>query len=85
MHDIHTMWLCTTRLCSERLLNNTALGVMLITLNNRRDLRIGRPQLLQGWPSQYVRNSTLGDDQWPVPGFVGIVQELEQQLRTIAI
>ena len=65
------------------MVSNTALRVMLITLNNQRDLSIDRSHVLHGWLSHYTRNSSWGDDQLPVPQFAGIVQELEQQLRTI--
>ncbi len=54
---------------------------MLTTLDNQRDLKIDRSHVLHGW--HYTRNSSLGDDQLPVPQFAGIVQELEQQLRTV--
>ena len=57
--------------------------MMPITLHNQRDLRKDRSHVLRGWRSHYTRNSSLGDDQLPIPQFAGIVQELEQQRRTI--
>lgn len=63
-------------------MSSTALGAMLITLNNQRDLRIDLSHVLHGWQSHYTRNSSLGDDQLPVLQLARIVQGLEQQLRT---
>ena len=56
---------------------------MLCTLSNQRDLRIDQSRVLHGWLSHYTWNSSLGDDQLPVPQLAGKVRELEQQLHTI--
>ena len=83
--DISLSQLCSTLLCSERLVNNAALGVMLITLNNQTDLRIGRSHVLDGCLYHYTRDSSLGDDHRPESRFAGLALELEQQLRTVGM